>query len=93
VRRLAPQDPDVANTNAIICVELGDRACAHDIWTKLTQLAPNYAPARANLQVLDRSFALNDQVQRHTELSFAETATRVGDSNLQTVTALNGLLK
>jgi tetratricopeptide (TPR) repeat protein len=96
-RRLAPQDPDVANTNAIICVELGDRACAHDIWTKLTQLAPNYAPARANLQALDRSFALNNQVKRYSELSFAQTganpATRIGSSNLQTVTALNDSFK
>lgn len=96
-RRLASQDPDVANTNAIICVELGDRARACNIWTELIQLTPNYAQARANLQVLARSFALNDQVQRHSELSFAEAganpATRIGDSNLQTMTALNGSLK
>ena len=68
------------------------------IWIKLVQLAPNYAPARTNLQVLDRSFALNDQVERHSDLSFAETGadpnTHIGDSgNLHTVTALNGLLK
>jgi tetratricopeptide (TPR) repeat protein len=97
-RRLAPRDPDVANTNAIICVETGDMKRARELWTDLIQLAPDYAPAHANLAILNRSFALNGQVERHSELSFAETgaypAARIGDSsNLQTVTALNGSLK
>jgi Flp pilus assembly protein TadD len=62
-RRLAPNDPDAANTNAIICAEMGDFSCASDLWTHLVQAAPHYAPARANLAMLTRS-------RRH-DLSYA----------------------
>jgi Flp pilus assembly protein TadD len=54
-RRLAPDDPDAANTNAIICAEMGNLACARDIWTHLVQTAPSYAAARANLAMLGKS--------------------------------------
>jgi Flp pilus assembly protein TadD len=36
-RRLAPEDLDAANTNGIICAEMGDLSCAHDVWTHLVQ--------------------------------------------------------
>jgi tetratricopeptide (TPR) repeat protein len=49
---LAPSDPDEHNTKAIICAELGDRACARDEWAHLVQVAPDYTPARINLAIL-----------------------------------------
>jgi Flp pilus assembly protein TadD len=52
---LAPEDPDEANTKGIICAELRNLVCARDEWTHLTQVAPNYAPARVNLAILDGS--------------------------------------
>ena len=57
-RRLAPDDPDAANANAIICVEIGDTAHAQDIWTQLVRLTPDYAPARENLSILNRTLVL-----------------------------------
>ena len=57
-RRLAPDDSDAANTNAIICVENGDTACAQGIWSRLVRLAPDYAAAAENLSILNRSVAL-----------------------------------
>jgi len=51
---LAPQDPDAANTDAIICARMGDLASARNIWTQLVQAAPDYAPARTNLALLNR---------------------------------------
>jgi Flp pilus assembly protein TadD len=56
-RRLAPADPDAANTNAIICVEMGNTARARNIWARLSEVAPDYAPARANLSILNCSSA------------------------------------
>jgi Flp pilus assembly protein TadD len=52
---LAPRDLDAANTDAIICARMGDLACARDIWTQLVRTAPDYAPARSNLAVLNES--------------------------------------
>jgi tetratricopeptide (TPR) repeat protein len=54
-RHLAPQDLDAANTNAIICVEIGDLVCARNIWTRLVRTAPNYYPGEANLAILSRT--------------------------------------
>jgi Flp pilus assembly protein TadD len=51
--RLAPEGLDEHNTKAIICAELGDLACARDEWARLVQIAPDYAPARVNLAILD----------------------------------------
>jgi len=51
--RLAPADPDGHNAKAIICSELGDYACARAEWTRLVEVAPNYAPARRNLAMLN----------------------------------------
>jgi Flp pilus assembly protein TadD len=53
--RLAPSDVDEGNTKAIICAELGDLVCAREEWAHLVQVAPEYAPARVNLGILDRS--------------------------------------
>jgi len=50
--RMAPADLDERNMKAIICAELGDMKCAHDEWTALRQVAPNYAPASTNLAIL-----------------------------------------
>ena len=52
---LNPADPDAVNTDAIICARMGDLACARDIWTQLVRTAPDYAPARSNLAVLNES--------------------------------------
>jgi Flp pilus assembly protein TadD len=50
--RMAPADPDIHNTRAIFCAESGDLKCAHDEWTLLLQVAPNYVPARMNFAIL-----------------------------------------
>ena len=52
---LAPQDLDAANTDAIICAKMGNFAAARNIWTQLIQTAPDYAPARTNLAILNQS--------------------------------------
>jgi tetratricopeptide (TPR) repeat protein len=54
-RRLAPQDLDAANTNAIICAEMGDFSCARNVWTNMLKNAPDYSPARTNLAMLGQS--------------------------------------
>jgi tetratricopeptide (TPR) repeat protein len=52
---LAPEDLDAANTDAIICARMGNLTSARNIWTQLVQAAPDYAPARTNLAILNRS--------------------------------------
>jgi tetratricopeptide (TPR) repeat protein len=52
---LAPEDLDAANTDAIICAKMGNLIFARNIWTQLIQAAPDYAPARTNLAILNRS--------------------------------------
>jgi tetratricopeptide (TPR) repeat protein len=52
---LAPENLDAANTDAIICARMGNLASARSIWTQLVQAAPDYAPARTNLALLNRS--------------------------------------
>jgi Flp pilus assembly protein TadD len=52
-QRLAPNDLDTANLNAVICVEMGNVSRAHDIWIRMVQRAPDYAPARINLALLN----------------------------------------
>jgi len=52
---LAPRDLDAANTDAIICARMGDLASARKIWTQLIRAAPDYAPARTNLALLNQS--------------------------------------
>jgi Flp pilus assembly protein TadD len=53
--RLAPEDPDEANTKGIICAELEKLVCARDEWEHLVQVVPGYAPARVNLAILNGS--------------------------------------
>jgi tetratricopeptide (TPR) repeat protein len=67
--RLAPEDPDGRNTKAIICVELGDLACARDEWAHLIHVAPDYAPAQANLSTLNGSHQLLQSHSTPTSLS------------------------
>jgi tetratricopeptide (TPR) repeat protein len=52
---LAPDNMDAANTDAIICARMGNLMSARDIWKQLVQAAPDYAPARTNLAMLNRS--------------------------------------
>jgi tetratricopeptide (TPR) repeat protein len=52
---LEPKDVDAANTHAIISARMGDLLGARDIWTQLVRTAPDYAPARRNLAILNRS--------------------------------------
>jgi len=75
-RRLAPEDLDVANTNATICAQMGDASCARDIWTHIVQVAPDYAAARVNLMILSQR---QDQV-RQSELpsAFSNLRTQIG---------------
>jgi len=53
---LAPRDPDARNMRATILAELGDYAQARKEWAQLELDMPNYAPARANLALLDKSY-------------------------------------
>jgi tetratricopeptide (TPR) repeat protein len=52
---LEPKDMDAANTHAIIRARMGNLLDARDIWTQLVRTAPDYAPARSNLAILNRS--------------------------------------
>ena len=51
---LEPGDRDAANTDAVICAKMGDSASARRIWSQLVRVAPDYAPARNNLALLDQ---------------------------------------
>ena len=53
-RNFAPNDPDAANVNAIVCAEMGHFGCAHRIWSSLVQNAPDYSVARTNLAALNK---------------------------------------
>jgi tetratricopeptide (TPR) repeat protein len=70
-QHLAPEDLDTANVNAIICVEMGKTERAHDIWQRLVQRAPGYVPARANLEILNRSSLPNGQLLHAAQFSTA----------------------
>jgi Flp pilus assembly protein TadD len=52
---LEPKDMDAANTHAIIRARMGNLVGARDIWTQLVRTAPDYALARSNLTILNRS--------------------------------------
>jgi Flp pilus assembly protein TadD len=51
--RLNQQDPEVDNVRATIYAEFGDLRRARDEWSHLTRTAPDYIPARDNLELLD----------------------------------------
>jgi Flp pilus assembly protein TadD len=51
--RLNPTDPEIHNMQATIYAELGDLRRARDEWSHLTRTAPDYVPARENLELLD----------------------------------------
>jgi tetratricopeptide (TPR) repeat protein len=65
--RLAPQDPDARNTRAIIFAELGDQKNARAEWLRLVRAEPDYAPARANLAILNHSSAPPPQLVQRAE--------------------------
>jgi tetratricopeptide (TPR) repeat protein len=69
---LAPEDPDERNTRGIICAELGNLVCARDEWAHVVQVAPNYAPARVNLAILNGS---------HMPLAASTSSALGGDSS------------
>ena len=71
-RHLAPEDRDVANVNAIICAETGDLVCAQDLWTHLTQVSPDYAPARTNLVILRRWLTRIGQTSQYPKLEYSQ---------------------
>jgi tetratricopeptide (TPR) repeat protein len=53
--RLDPGEPEASNMLGVICAEEGDYLQAHQIWMNLTRSQPDFAPARANLAMLDRA--------------------------------------
>jgi Flp pilus assembly protein TadD len=65
--RLSPEGPDGHNMNAIIYAELGDQVSARGEWVHLLEIDPDYAPARANLAILDGSTMSGHQHERRTE--------------------------
>jgi tetratricopeptide (TPR) repeat protein len=52
---IEPGDLDAANTDAIIRARMGDLASARSIWAQLVSVAPDYAPARTNLTLLNQT--------------------------------------
>lgn len=62
---LAPGDLDAANTDAVICANMGNIDSARTIWKQLVNAAPDYAPARINLAILDRMCADNSSSCLH----------------------------
>ncbi|MGO9607511.1 MAG: tetratricopeptide repeat protein [Candidatus Binataceae bacterium] len=52
--QLDPTQVDAHNTLGAIYAEEGKYVRAHDEWTELVQANPDYAPARANLNILQR---------------------------------------
>jgi len=52
---LDPADPDAVNTDAIICARMGDLTSARRIWAQLIRVAPDHAPARTDLALLNQT--------------------------------------
>jgi len=52
--QIDPDQPDAHNTLGAIFAEEGKYVRASQEWTELVQANPNYAPARANLDLLER---------------------------------------
>ena len=52
--RLDPHQPDARNQLGVIYAEEGNYQRAHDEWTDLADSNLNYAPARANLAILEQ---------------------------------------
>jgi protein O-mannosyl-transferase len=67
-----PADPDARNMMALVDAEQGNYPAARAIWTELVRSQPNYAPAQANLAIL------NSAVKRG----------HAGASNFQSASAL-----
>ena len=59
--RLAPNDLDIRNTDAVIHAEFGDLAGAEHLWALLLIEAPGYASARSNLAMLRSMDSLSTQ--------------------------------
>jgi Flp pilus assembly protein TadD len=57
---LDPNQPDARNMLGIIYAEQGNLAEARRIWVELSRAQPNFAPARANLAILERLGHLPD---------------------------------
>jgi tetratricopeptide (TPR) repeat protein len=53
--QIDPHQIDAQNTLGAIYAEEGDYTRAHDEWTDLVHENPGYAPARANLTILERA--------------------------------------
>jgi hypothetical protein len=64
VVRLAPKDPDVLNTEALIHAELGDQTAARAVWMNLIRAVPDYEPARVNLSIPDHIRTFRDSPER-----------------------------
>lgn len=52
--RIEPQQNDARNTLGVIYAEQGNYEQAHQEWSDLVKSDPDYAPARANLRMLNR---------------------------------------
>jgi Flp pilus assembly protein TadD len=64
---LNPADPDAVNTDAIICARMGDLTSARRIWAQLIRVAPDYAPARTNLALLNQTCGDACEPQKNSE--------------------------
>ena len=52
--RIDPDQNDASNTLGVIYAEQGNYEQAHQEWSDLLKSHPDYAPARANLAILNR---------------------------------------
>ena len=73
---LNPADPDAVNTDAIICARMGDLTSAGRIWAQLIRVAPDYAPARTNLALLNQTCRDACEPQKNIEPSLATVQAR-----------------
>ena len=71
--RLDPNQPDARNMLGLIFAEQGNVAEAHRVWADLAAAEPTFAPARANLAILEHAGKLP-----HSQISAAESAFPTG---------------
>lgn len=67
---LNPKDPEVRNVRAAVYAELGELRRAHDEWKLLALTAPDYAPARDNLELLENACPEGPDLSRWLETAY-----------------------
>lgn len=76
---LNSKQPDARNMLGLVYAEEGDYSHAREIWTQLARIAPDFAPARENLAILDR-IERADKISPRRALRPLRTAFAVGSN-------------